>query len=99
MIHQLFVMSAVIMFFAVKCCRVLANIYAYIDPSAVTFTIQIAVGIVVAVGATVGIIITRLKKKAKDKLGIDFEKKKETEDELVILDDGFENTEEKSENE
>lgn len=55
----------------------------YLDPSAITFLIQIIVGIVVVAGATVGIVISKLKKKAKDKLGIDLEKKKETEDEIV----------------
>lgn len=55
---------------------------AYLDPSAITFLIQIIVGIVVVAGATIGIVITKLKKKAKDKLGIDLEKKKETEAEI-----------------
>lgn len=55
----------------------------YLDPSAVTFTIQLVVGIVVAAGAAVGIILTKLKKKAKDKLGIDLEKKKEVEEDIV----------------
>ncbi len=64
--------------------------YAYIDPSAVTFSIQIIVGIVVAAGATVGIILTKLKKNVKNKLGIDLEKKKETEDDLVIMDNATE---------
>ena len=64
--------------------------YAYIDPSAVTFSIQIIVGIVVAAGATVGIIVTKLKKNVKNKLGINLEKKKETEDDLVIMDNATE---------
>lgn len=55
----------------------------YLDPSAITFAVQIIAGIVVAVGAAIGIIITKAKKKAKDKFGIDLEKKKETEEEIV----------------
>ena len=58
------------------------NASAYLDPSAVTYMIQIIVGVVVAAGATVGIVLTRIKKKAKEKLGIDLDKNKEHEDDI-----------------
>ena len=59
--------------------------HAYIDPSATTYTIQAIAGIVIAVGS-VGIIFwRRAKKKLKDKVGIDFDKNKETEEEVVAV--------------
>ena len=63
------------------------RVRTYLDPSAVTFTLQLIVGVVVAAGAAVGIIISKLKKKVKDKLGIDLEKKKEVEDDIVVYND------------
>ena len=59
--------------------------YAYIDPSATTYLIQAIAGIVIAVGS-VGIIFwRRTKKKLKDKVGIDFDKNKETEESVVAV--------------
>ena len=59
--------------------------HAYIDPSAITYMIQAIAGIVIAVGS-VGIIFwRRAKKKLKDKVGIDFDKNKETEEEVVAV--------------
>lgn len=52
---------------------------AYIDPSVTTYMIQIVAGVVVAVGATAGILFRRLKKKVNNKLGIDENQKKEME--------------------
>ena len=58
---------------------------AYIDPSATTYMIQAIAGIVIAVGS-VGIIFwRRAKKKLKDKVGIDFDKNKETEEAVVAV--------------
>ena len=42
------------------------NAYAYIDVSATSYIIQIVAGIVVAVGAVIGVVISKVKKKAKD---------------------------------
>lgn len=56
---------------------------AYIDPSVMTYTIQIVAGIVVAVGAVVGIWWRRAKKTVQDKLGIDENAKKEVEADIV----------------
>lgn len=56
----------------------------YIDPSVMTYAIQAIAGIVIAVGAVVGIYWRRARKKVNDKLGIDEDKNKEVEDELVV---------------
>lgn len=61
--------------------------YAYIDPSVTTYAIQAIVGVVIAVGAVVGIVWTKMKKKAKEKLNIDLEGKKEVEDDVVEFDE------------
>ena len=51
----------------------------YIDPSVVTYLIQAVAGVVIAVGAAVGIYFRRAKKKVNEKLGIDENKNKEVE--------------------
>lgn len=60
---------------------------AYIDPSVMTYTIQVVAGVAVAVGAVAGIAWRRFKKKAMDKLGIDENQKKEVEEEIEFDDD------------
>lgn len=55
---------------------------AYIDPSIMTFAVQAIAGVVVAVGAVVGIMWRRAKKKVQDKLGIDENAKKEIEEDI-----------------
>lgn len=60
---------------------------AYIDPSVMTYTIQIVAGIVVAVGAVVGIWWRRAKRKLQEKLGIDENAKKEVEEEVIEFSD------------
>lgn len=62
------------------------NVYAYIDVSATTYVIQIVAGIIVTAGAVIGVVISKIKKKAKEKFNIDLEKK-ETEADIVIYDD------------
>ena len=52
---------------------------AYIDPSVTTYIIQAVAGIVVAIGAVVGIYFRRAKKKINKKLGIDENRNKEVE--------------------
>ncbi len=59
---------------------------AYIDVSATTYIIQIIAGVAVAAGVTAGVVISKLKKKAKEKLNIDFDKK-EVEEDVVVFDD------------
>ena len=56
---------------------------AYIDPSVMSYTIQIVAGAVITVGAVAGIIFTRAKNKVKKTLNI--EEKKEIEDDIVDL--------------
>ena len=64
-----------------------SNVSAYLDPSVRTYTIQVVAGILVAVGAVVGIAWRRAKKKIQDKLGIDENAKKEVEDDIVEFTD------------
>lgn len=61
------------------------NSQAYIDPSAVTYAIQAVAGIVIALGAAVGIYFRRAKKKLNDKLGIDENKNKEVESDDIVM--------------
>ena len=62
-----------------------ANGEAYIDPSVMTYIIQAVAGIIIAVGAVVGIYWRRARKKVNDTLGIDENRNKEVEsDELVV---------------
>lgn len=60
---------------------------AYLDPSVMTYAIQVIAGIVVAAGAVVGVYWRKAKKKVQDKLGIDENAKKEIEDEVIELTD------------
>lgn len=69
--------TAAMLFFGV-------NGRAYIDPSVTTYIIQAVAGIVVAVGAVVGIYFRRAKKKLNDKLGIDEKRNKEVESDDII---------------
>ncbi len=62
-----------------------ANAKAYIDPSVATYAIQAVAGIVIAIGAAVGIYFRRAKKKLNDKLGIDENKNKEVESDDIIV--------------
>lgn len=63
--------------------------YAYLDPSVMTYTIQVVAGIAVAVGAVVGIYWRRAKRMIQEKLGIDENARKEVEEDVVVFyDDG-----------
>lgn len=64
-----------------------ANGSAYIDPSVMTYLIQAVAGVVIAVGAAVGIYFRRAKKKINDKLGIDENKNKEVESDDILVSD------------
>ena len=62
------------------------NVMAYIDPSVMTYAIQAVTGIVIAIGAVVGIFYRKMKKKVNDKLDIDENKNKEVEsDDIEII--------------
>ena len=60
---------------------------AYIDPSVMTYMIQVVAGIVVAVGAVAGIYFRKAKKKVSEKLGIDENQNKEVESDDIIIDE------------
>lgn len=59
----------------------------YIDPSVMTYAIQVIAGVVVAVGAVIGVRWRKAKKKVQDKLGIDENAKKEVEEDIVEFED------------
>ena len=63
------------------------NASAYLDPSVMTYTIQAVAGVLVAVGAVVGIYWRKAKKKVQDKLGIDENAKKEVEEDVIEFTD------------
>lgn len=73
------IFAAAMLFFGV-------NGSAYIDPSVMTYVIQAVAGVVIAVGAAVGIYWRKAKKKVQDKLGIEETKEMET-DEIVVKDE------------
>lgn len=69
-----------IMFFAISFMFMYAdNALAYIDPSVMTYAIQIVAGVAIAVGAFIGVYFRKIKKKTMKKLGIDENKNKEVE--------------------
>ena len=63
------------------------NANAYIDPSVMTYMIQVVAGSVVAVGAVAGVYIRKAKKKMNEKLGIDENKNKEVESDDILVDE------------
>ena len=63
------------------------NASAYLDPSVMTYTIQAVAGVLVAVGAVVGIYWRKAKKKVQDKLGINENAKKEVEEDVIEFTD------------
>ena len=67
------------------------NVSAYLDPSVMTYTIQVVAGVVVAAGAVVGVYWRKAKKKVQDSLGMDENAKKTVEEDVIEL----ENSEEK----
>lgn len=60
-----------------------ANGSAYIDPSVMTYLIQAVAGVVIALGAGIGIYWRKVKKKAADKLGLDENRNKEVESDEI----------------
>lgn len=61
------------------------SIFGYIDPSVMTYAIQAGAGIVIAVGAFVGLYFRKAKKKVNKKLGVNENKNKEVEsDEIKV---------------
>ncbi len=60
------------------------SIFGYIDPSVMTYAIQAGAGIVIAVGAFVGLYFRKAKKKVNKKLGVDENKNKEVESDEIV---------------
>ena len=58
----------------------------YVDPSAVTYIIQAVAGVVIAVGAGIGIYWRKAKKKVQEKMGVE-EKKEIESDEIIVKKD------------
>lgn len=63
------------------------NASAYLDPSVMTYTIQVVAGVIVAVGAVIGVYWRKAKKKVQDKMGIDENARKEIEEDVVEIED------------
>lgn len=61
------------------------NVKAYIDPSVMTYAIQAISGIAIALGAGIGILYRKSKKKIVKKLNIDENKNKEKETDEIII--------------
>lgn len=56
------------------------GVILYVDPSAVTYIIQLVAGVVIAIGAGIGIYWRKAKKKVRDKLGVEDNKEIESDD-------------------
>ena len=61
------------------------TVYGYVDPSVMTYIVQIVAGVVVAGGAVFGILWRKAKKKVNDKLGIDENRNKEVEGDVEVF--------------
>lgn len=59
--------------------------FAYIDPSVATYIIQIVAGVVITVGAVIGIYWRKAKRKVQEKLNIDEDANKEVEEDVVEI--------------
>lgn len=60
-------------------------LFGYIDPSVMTYAIQAGAGVLIAVGAFVGLYFRKAKKKVNKKLNIDENRNKEVEsDEIEV---------------
>lgn len=73
--------------------KLLISNKGYIDPSVMTYTIQAIAGVVIAVGAVIGIRIRKAKKKLAEKLNIDENKNKEVEGDDIVVNLDEENSE------
>lgn len=61
------------------------NVAGYIDPSVMTYAIQTIAGVIIAVGAFLGIYLRKAKKKLNNKLGIDENRNKEVETDDIVI--------------
>ena len=65
----------------------MSPIFAYVDPSVMTYTIQAVAGAIIALGAAIGVTWRVMKKKTQKVLKIDENQKKEVEEDVQIIDD------------
>lgn len=79
------ILGIVILTFGIAMLAFGLNGQAYIDPSVMTYMIQAVAGVVIAVGAAVGIYFRSVKKKLNDKLGIDENRNKEVESDDIVI--------------
>lgn len=61
------------------------NVAGYTDPSVMTYAIQAIAGVIIAVGAFLGIYLRKAKKKLNNKLGIDENRNKEVETDDIVI--------------
>ena len=61
--------------------------FGYIDPSVMTYAIQAGAGIMIAIGAFLGLYFRKAKKKISKKLDIDENKNKEVESDDIEIED------------
>ena len=61
---------------------------AYIDPSVMTYMIQAIAGVVIAVGAGLGVYFRRARRKLNEKLNIEENQNKEVESDDIVVTDG-----------
>ena len=61
------------------------NVAGYIDASVMTYAIQAIAGVIIAVGAFLGIYLRKAKKKLNNKLGIDENRNKEVETDDIVI--------------
>ena len=78
MLYRLFLLCGMTLALSINAC-------AYLDPSVMTYTVQVVAGVVVAVGAVMGVYWRKAKKKVQKKMGIDENAKKIVEDDVVEI--------------
>lgn len=61
----------------------LVSVKGYLDPSVMTYAIQAIAGVVIAVGAVIGVYWRKARKKINNSLGIDGNARKEVEEDIV----------------
>ena len=66
---------------------IFSPIFAYVDPSVMTYTIQAVAGAIIALGAVIGVTWRIMKKKTQKVLKIDENSKKEMEEDVQIIED------------
>lgn len=59
------------------------NLFAYVDPSVMSYTVQAIAGVAIALGVVFGVVWRRIKRGANKALGRDENAGKEFEDEVV----------------